>query len=255
MSDENTPEVNPIEAEAIELGWQPKEEFEADPKNQGKRWRSAEDFMDRKPLFDKIESQSRELKEVKRALQHLGQQSSKVEELAYKRALEELKAEKVRALEEDNHEKVVEIDESIQELKTQRTTPKPATQLNPEFEKWVSDNKWYANDTEMRAVADGIGMSLARQGGLTPDEIMTKVTEKIKEIYPAKFGRTTRVPPNPDSGGSRKTTGNGAAGVESMMTPMEKRIMDTIINTGMSKDDYMKQFVASQPERFKGVKL
>lgn len=255
MSDENTQEVNPVEAQAIELGWQPKEVFEADPKNEGKRWRSAEDFMDRKPLFDKIEAQSRELKEVKRALQHLGQQSSKIEEMAYKKAMEELKAEKVRALEEDNHEKVVEIDESILELKNQRPVPQPNAPVNPEFEKWVNDNKWYAQDEEMRAVADGIGMSLARQGGRTPEEIMAKVTEKMKDLYPAKFGRTTRVPPNPDSGGSRKTGGGGAAGVEAMMNPMERRIMDTIINTGMSKDDYLKQFVASQPERFKGVKL
>lgn len=253
MSEEN--QVNEVEAQAMELGWQPKEAFEADPKNEGKKWRSAEDFMDRKPLFDKIESQGRELKEVKRALQHLGQQSAKIEELAYRKALEELKAQKVQALEEDDHAKVVQIDESIQELKNQKPVPQPVQPVNPEFEKWVSDNKWYATDEDMRAVADGIGMSLARKGGMTPEEIMVKVTERIKEIYPAKFGRATRVPPNPDSGGSRKTGGTGTSGVEALMNPMERRIMETIINTGMSKDDYIKQFVASQPERFKGVKL
>jgi DNA-binding transcriptional MerR regulator len=253
MSEEN--EVSPVETQALELGWQPKEDFEADPKNEGKKWRSAEEFMDRKPLFDKIEAQGRELKEVKRALQHLGQQSTKIEELAYKKALDDLKSQKRQALEEADHDRVIEIDETIQELKDRKPPPPQQNQPNPEFVKWVEENKWYATDAEMRAVADGIGMSLARAGGLGPDEIMQKVTDKMKELFPAKFGRTSRVPPNPDSGGSRKSNGTGAAGVESMMSPMERRIMDTIINTGMSKDDYIKQFVATQPERFKGVKL
>ena len=250
MSDENTGEApSEVEQQAIELGWQPKEIFESDPKNEGKRWRSADDFMDRKPLFDKIDQQGRELKEVKKALQSLAQQNKQVGELAYKRALDELKAQKVQALEEGNHAAVVEIDEKMAEIKAK---PQPAEpqQPNEDFVKWVEKNDWYANNKEMRNVADGIGLSLAREG-LTPVEIMAEVSERIKKVFPEKFGRT-RVPPSPDGGGTKRSGGTNA---EALLSPAEKRIMDTIVNTGVSKDEYLKQFAAINPERFKGVKL
>lgn len=253
MSDENTQEpLSEVETQAIELGWQPKEQFEADPKNEGKRWRSADDFMDRKPLFDKIDQQGKELKDVKRALQSLAQQNKQVEQLAYKRAIEELKAQKVTALEEGNHAAVVEIDDKIAEIKARPATPDPASAQPEAFVKWVEENKWYANDKEMRSVADGIGLSLAREG-MSPDDIMNQVSDRIKKIYPEKFGMRSRVPPSPDSSGPRKS--NGSVNVEAMLTPTEARIMNTIISTGVTKDEYLKQFVAINPERFKGVKL
>lgn len=256
MSEEQTPEtpeVSPVEQEAISLGWQPKDQFESDPKNEGKKWRSAEDFLDRKPLFDKIDQQGRELKDVKKALQHLANQNKMVEELAYKKAIEELKAQKKQALEEGEHALVVEIDDRIADLKTAAVTPPPqpqSAQPHPEFQRWVDRNEWYVKDTKLRNIADGIGLSLAREGK-APQEIMQEVEQQIKNLYPDRFGMK-RVPPNPEGTGSRKSSGGNA---EAMLSPEEKRIMNTIVATGVTKDEYLKQFVAINPERFKGVKL
>ena len=251
MSEEQeAPELTPTEQEAMTLGWQPEEQFKADPKNEGKKWRSADDFMDRKPLFDKIDQQGRELKDVKKALQALADQNKKVEELAYKRAIDELKAQKVQALEEGEHAKVVEIDEKIADLKSQPAKPAEQEAMHPEFARWIEKNEWYKNDAKLRNIADGIGLSLARDGK-SPPEIMREVEAQIKEMYPEKFGGK-RVPPNPEGNGSRKS---GGKDVESMLTPEEQRIMRTILATGVDKDEYLKQFVAVQPERFKGVKL
>ena len=249
MTEETTP-LSEVDEQAIELGWQPTEQFEADPKNEGKRWRSADDFMDRKPLFDKIDQQGRELKDVKRALQSLAQQNKQVEDLAYKRAVEELKAQKVTALEEGNHAAVVEIDDKIADLKAKPVTQ--PQQPNEAFAQWVEANSWYKDNQEMRNVADGIGLSLSREG-VPPDEIMIQVTERIKKVFPEKFGMRSRVPPSPDSSGPRKS--NGSTNAEALLTPMEARIMNTIIATGVTKDEYLKQFAAINPERFKGVKL
>lgn len=249
MSEENT-EVSPVEQEAISLGWQPKDQFEADPKNEGKRWRSADDFMDRKPLFDKIDQQGRELKDVKKALQQLADQNKKVEKLAYDRALKELKEQKKQALEEGEHDKVIELDDAIQDLKTQTPQQPQQNAPHPEFARWVEKNDWYVKDTKLRNIADGIGLSLAREGK-APQEIMEEVEAQIKALYPEKTGGR-RVPPNPEGTGSRKSNGQSP---EAMLTPEERRIMETIVRTGVPKDEYLKQFVAINPERFKGVKL
>lgn len=253
---EETPPLSEVEQQALELGWQPKEEFEADPKNEGKKWRSADDFMDRKPLFDKIESQGRELKDVKRALQSLAQQNRKVEEYAFNRAMAELRAQKVQALEEGEHAAVMAIDDQINNLTHQLVAsvqPQQPAGPTEEFMQWVKENKWYAEDKEMRNTADGIGLSLHRDG-VPPHELMAQVSERIRKIYPDKFSRG-RVPPNPEGSGSRKGSSSFSA-VESMLTPTEQRIMSTIVATGsISKQEYMKQFAAVNPERFKGVKL
>lgn len=246
MSDEN------LEQQALELGWQPEEDFKADPKNEGKEWRTAKEFLDRKPLFDKIDGQSKEIKDLRRAVQSLGQQNKKIEELAYKRALEELKAEKVRALEEGEHTQVVQIDEKIADLKAQQVAQPQAPTPTEEFQEWVENNKWYVEDREMRSIADGIGLSLHKEG-VPPSEIMDQVSQRIKKVFPEKFGKA-RVPPSPEGSGARK--GNSSSSVESLLTPTEKRIMDTILATGsLSKEEYIKQFAAVNPERFKGVKL
>lgn len=248
MSEEN--ELSPVEQEAIALGWQPKEQFESDPKNEGKKWRSADDFMDRKPLFDKIDQQGRELKEVKKALSHLAHQNSRVEQLAYERAIQDLKAQKVQALEEADHAKVVEIDDALTQLKAAPPQPQQPGP-NPEFVQWAQKNEWYVKDAKMRNTADGIGMSLHREGK-APTEILQEVEAQIKRIYPEQFG-LKKVPPSPDNGGTRQS---GGKSVETSLSPEEKRIMDTIVRTGaLSKDEYLKQFVAINPERFKGVKL
>jgi hypothetical protein len=253
---ETPPELSEVEQQAIELGWQPKEDFESDPKNEGKKWRSAEDFMDRKPLFDKIDSQSRELKDVKRALQSLANQNRKIEEFAYNRALAELKAQKMQALEEGEHAVVMQIDDRINDLNAQliqSTNVQQSPQPTEAFAKWVENNDWYVKDKEMRNVADGIGLSLAREG-VPPEELMRQVSEKIKKAFPDKFQRS-RVPPNPEGSGSRRGNGSGST-AEALLTPSEQRIMNTIVQTGaLSKAEYMKQFAAVNPERFKGVKL
>jgi len=48
-------EPSPAEAKAMERGWVPKDVWEADEKNAGKKWRDAEEFNDRGELFEKIE--------------------------------------------------------------------------------------------------------------------------------------------------------------------------------------------------------
>lgn len=248
MSDQETQEPSPVEQEAIALGWQPKEQFESDPKNEGKKWRSADDFMDRKPLFDKIDQQGRELKEVKKALQSLAEQNKKVESLAYERAIQELKAQKVQALENADHQAVVEIDEKLADLKK----PQPQQQtIDPDFSDWVEKNQWYSSDKRMRTVADGIGYSLV-QDGLSKKEVLAGIEERMKELYPEKFG-FKRVPPSPDAGGTKSS--GGGKNVESMLTSEERRIMEVIVKSGVDRDKYLKDFVAIQPERFKGVKL
>ena len=86
-------EVSPVQEEALAQGWVPKDEYEGDPD----RWVDAGEFVRRGELFRKIESQSKELKDVRKALAELAKHNSKIREVEYARAIEGLKAQKKEA--------------------------------------------------------------------------------------------------------------------------------------------------------------
>src|SRR3990172_4739307 len=52
------------EASARAQGWKPKEEFTGDPA----LWVDAKEFVGRAPLFDKIKTQSKDLKEIRKTV-------------------------------------------------------------------------------------------------------------------------------------------------------------------------------------------
>jgi len=254
----DTPELSDAELQATDLGWKPEEDFKADPKNAGKKWRPAEEFLDRKPLFDKLDDQNKRIKNLEKALNSIAAQSQRAEEIGRKKALEDLRAQKKEALENSDHDLVVAIDDKIMDIK-QEAKQAPVTQQGPapEFVEWVEKNQWYTEDPRKRAVADGIGLSLAKEG-VPPSEVLILVEKEIKKLYKEDFEPKARprAPQNSVDSGSRKTTtGNGADTVKSRMSGDELRIMKVILGTGLTEAEYLKQFVETQPERFKGVKL
>ena len=97
---QDQPELT-VEDKAREMGWSPKEDFEGDES----KWVSAETFVARKPLFDKIESQSKYIKSVEKstrqtqeALQALAEHHKKVALVAFKKELGDLKTQRRAAL-------------------------------------------------------------------------------------------------------------------------------------------------------------
>jgi regulator of replication initiation timing len=244
--------VPEIEQAAMENGWRPKEEFEADPANQGKKWRPAEDFMDRKPLFDKIDVQHRELRnqqkevqDLKKTVVSLVEHNKKIEENAYSRALKELKAERKAAIEEGDHARAEEIRDRIDEVKEQqRETPAivvpPASneQAEQDFNIFLNRNRWYQQDVDMKAWADGYAAQLLNQGIKETAVAFPMIEQKAKQVFPHKFRN-----PNKDSapgleGGSRKQSTSGF-----QLSADEDRIMTNMIRAGapITRDEYIAQ--------------
>ena len=62
-----------VEVQARDNGWVPEENFKANPQNEGKKWRTAEEFMDRKSLFDMIDDQHKELRRLRDGMTALQQ--------------------------------------------------------------------------------------------------------------------------------------------------------------------------------------
>lgn len=241
------PQLSPVEQEALEQGWVPKDQYQGDEH----KWVDAGEFLRRGELFKKIESQSREIKDVRRALVEMKKLHASVREVEYQRALDTLKAQKKEALENNDADAVIAADERIDLIKEQQrqlqveTVETPQTgEEHPEFVNWKSKNQWYVNSGPMKAFADALGAELAQEG-LPPSEVLRRVEAEVKKEFPHKFRNPNQARPNAVEGAGRPAGGDKGF----QLTSDERKVMQTFVRTGvMTEAEYIKEL-----KRVKGV--
>jgi len=240
------PEYSPAEVKAMERGWVPKDQFEADERNAGKKWREADEFNDRGELFEKIEELSKKAKNAQKALDQLSEHHKKVKETEYQRALSTLKVQKKAALEDGDADALIAIDERIADVKEQQRkeiTPKDS-EVPVELEQWVAKNKWYEKDSEMAADADAIGISYKNKfPNKEMSEVLTHVETQIKKLYPEKFEN----PNKPKTGlvQSSSTTRPTRSSGGYQLSEEEERVARNFERQGiMTREEYVKEIKA-----------
>lgn len=237
--EEQAPELAPVEIEAMEHGWKPEADFKADPKNEGKKWRSAEEFMDRKSLFDRIESGNHELKQVKKTLQQLSQHHANVEKVAYEKALATLKEQRKEALAENDLVKAEELRDEMDEVKEKMQKIQPPVEVPqgpaPEFVEFKQRNSWYQRDDPMTRYADSVGRELFEKG-TPPEKILQEIEKRTREAFPEKFRNPNRESaPEMVPSGRRVTNQSGFR-----LTDEEERIVKNFVATGiMTREQYI----------------
>lgn len=246
-------QVDAIEQRALEMGWRPKEDFDGDEAD----FIDAKEFVRRKPLFDKIEHQNKELKEVKKVLKSLQDHHVKVKETEFQRAVDYLKAQKKQAYEEGDTDKIIEIDDQIAEMRSQKqtqaaavTVTEEAKQIHPDFANWVSQNRWYAQDKSLRKFADALGVSYAEDNPeLSPTEVLKYVTNQVKRAYPDKFTNPNKTKPAAVDGGNssaKASTSNGSF----QLTEDETRVMNQFVRAGiLTKEQYISDLKSMRGEK------
>ena len=240
-------EVTPLMEEALASGWVPKEEYagEAD------KWVDYPEFVRRGELFRKIESQSKEMKELKRALKDLATHNTKIREVEYQRALDALKAEKKQALVEGELDKVVDIDDRLdivkeQQRQFQRQQAQELTQdtqqVHPELQNWINQNGWYESNRAMRGWADARGVELAQEGK-SPSEVLATLAKEVKSRFQEKFTNPNRDRPSAVEGATRAPRKGSEPAFE--LNDVERQVMKRIVDTGaITEAEYIAQLKA-----------
>ncbi len=238
--EQQTPEADPVETEARAAGWVPKEEFYSNPANTGKKWRSAELFVELTPLYEKIDSLHKQNKTLNQGLKAFADHNKKIEVTAYNRAKAELIAEKKKAAEDGDIAKVEEIRDQIDAL-PKPTAPAVADipqEPNTAFLEWKSRNPWYNTNSDAKLFADTLGIKLIQEGN-TPEQVLTQVQAKVKQLFPNLFVNPNRASaPGVESGGSKGKTSGGF-----QMSKEETAIMNRLIASGapITRDEYIAQ--------------
>lgn len=240
---DGTDNLSDIELEAMEHGWSPEGV-------EGKRNLSAEEFMDRKPLYDDI----RNLKKRTQKLQEGLEASLKMQEGIRKREREkviaELTAKKREALEEQEYDAVMEIDKELLAAQTEEDETPAIT--NADFEEWVEENKWYHQNTEMQEYADMIGAGYYSKHPKAPmREVYEFVSKETAKRFPdeikGKSGNRRRQSAVEGAGQGRVgSTGGGRPTKYSVndLPEADREIMKTILRAHpkMTQQDYLESY-------------
>lgn len=241
------PQPTESELAALNKGWKPKDEWEGEDSD----FVSAAEFNRRGELLGKIVNQNRKLQQLEDAVENMKGHHEKVREREYERALSSLKSRKKEALDNEEHDTVIEVDEAINDLRQSQETDnqaqnQPATSAT--FNSWAGDNSWYNSDQELTPIADGMARSfVSRNQNVSEQEVLDHVSKEIKARYPERFG----IPPvrRPKAaaveGGRASPSRRGSAKFTvKNLDSSQKEIMRNLVRAGaLTEEQYIKDLV------------
>ena len=241
--EQQAPEHSPMELRAMDMGWRPKEEFQGDEDD----FIEAKEFVRRQPLFEKIETQSKQIKAVSKALEALKTHYTRVEQAAVEKAITQMKSARKEALTDGDGDRFELLDDEIKKAETslatiERVQKEPLVEEvvdHPEWKAFNSRNPWYSTTAYMRKYADDVGTELA-QKGMSPTEVLREVEKAVRKEFPSKF-----VNPNkehaPEVGGSRGNPNpKKLGGDESKLSDSQRKIMNDLVRQKvLTKEEYL----------------
>ena len=248
---EETSEPSEHELTARDQGWVSKEEWTEAGKDESE-WRPAKEFVERGELYKSIHQTKRELKQTQQALTALQKHHQFVFEKAHQKALDELKQEKRMAIRNEDFERLEAIEDQIdkvhEDYKEQKQVQAQVAQEvvvqgpHPDFVEWQGRNSWYATDTDMREIADALGIVYSNKNpGIAPQEVLKYVEKQVRSKFPEKFGARKTAAPNPTASGDRQNTRSAikAKTDDLQLDDMERSIMQTLVKSGtMTEAEY-----------------
>ncbi len=244
-------QISPVETTARDQGWVSKEEWVEQGRDESE-WRPAKEFVDRGELYKSIHSTKRELKQTQAALTALQKHHQFVFEKAQKQALDELRREKRQALKNEDIQKVVEVDEKLEELQAQHEEERKAFEkeqaiaqsqtqgVHPDFVVWQEQNTWYTTDEELREYADFKGIKYAQKNpGVPPQEVLSYVAREVRKQFPEKFG-TRKAAPNAVISVNKTNSKSRQTKLDVELTETERDIMKDLVASGvMTESQYI----------------
>ena len=236
--------------EATRQGWVPKDQYNG-PED---KWVDADTFVKKGKEINALlrkdnDFLKREVAEMKSTMMEFKKFHAETEKRAYDRAMADLREQKKEAISQGDGERVLEIDDALDELKQRRQeekkeSAKPSNQPDPVFADWNTENSWFGKDTELTEEANLIGESLKRrQPNLIGRDFLDEVTKRVKKMYPEKFTNSNRSRPSPVEGNSpNKSARSGGKSFNDL--PAEAKAACLKFEKGglLSREQYVKEY-------------
>lgn len=240
--EEGVVEVDEQTQKALDNGWKPLDQWEGEQDD----WVPAKEFNKRGELIGRIVSQSRKIEKLEKVTKELADHYSKVKETEFNRAVAALKAQKVEAIREGDAEKVVALDDKLDEMKGAQPVQPVASEA---FAEWIEDNGWYDEDIELKEAADGIArgfIAKAQRAGkpVTEKEVLDHVSKTVKERFKAAPATQRKTVAPVESGTQARKSSGKPKFTRRDLSPVQKQVMDNFVAKGvMTEEQYIADLV------------
>lgn len=232
-----TPAEPSSEDRAREKGWRPKEEYTGDGD-----WVDADEFLRRKPFFDKMGKQAQEIKRLQRTVESMANHYHKSMAVAVDKAVKNLRAERREAIELGDVDRVDAIDAEIA-TQQQQVAAQPANTVAPEIVDWVSDNQWFNTDAELRSFAVAFNENYLKANPNDLEESLRRTSIAVRKAFPDKFEQPVRKPATPASPVESGAAAHKPAKYDvNRLNPEQKQVYNAYVKQHkiMSHDEYFK---------------
>lgn len=241
-----TPEYTPVELEAMEMGWVPKDQW----KGAEEEWTPAKAFIKYGQLESKYKQAQSSASQNEKVIKSMKDYYLNVKEDAKKEILDTMKRAKREAVKNQDYERVAEIDLQMDELtdnldrKFKRhdeelaVVEKTPQGPPPEFFEWNKKNSWYklGEQSGLTKEADVLAVAYAQMNPTAPyQEVLDHVTDRIRKLFPEKFVNPKERPADVNEPG--EVTGDTKNKSKVKLTEAEKRAAEAF---GLSYEDYAK---------------
>lgn len=229
--------------EAMKQGYNP--EYEGDNKKSPKEFLEVA-FNHNKVLKERNENLSNQneeladqLNEMKTSMDRLIQFQQEQKEKAVQKAIKELNAQKLEAINDGDAELVQQIDEQIEQ---EKNVAKPES--NPILDAWIKNNPWYIKDDDLGLEADIIARQLQDTGRFAPtpkdyQRLLDTVERKVKQQFPDRFKNPKKDNP-PDVESARHSPVNESKKTYADLPADAKKACDLFVKDGvMTREQYL----------------
>lgn len=261
---EVVPEISEAEKQARALGWKSKEERVAEGKD-NQHYVEPEEYVRRQPLFERIERQNKEVRELKERQRQYDQNLAQVRRESYEQALRDLEDKRERAVEEANSIEFRRLDAQHRQLNQQMQQDpivnRPQTpEINQEVLDFANKNStWYNDSTienaKMKTIADATDQALTRVAKLDNRQVnvrehLASIESEVKRLFPHRFEqpKTTTTTPVPTVGKSTSVNRDTkfSTNLVAKLTQQQRELGDKFVK---SNKDYTLEQYATELER------
>ena len=248
---------------AKEMGWVPEDQFRGDKS----LFQPAEEFVKRAdqivPIMrnqmrryeEKISDLRHEISTHKDTVERIIKMSEKAQEIAYRKAKDELEAKQIEAVTNGDTEAYLRFKRESDNLKEPEKVELPKSveqqagnQEPPEFKEWSKENQWYRTDEEATLFADAYATKHPYKGSSPAEYVAWLESAKgaTQRAFPHKFTNPARQSPSAvNTGGLRGDAGATVPkknSYENLPAEAKKQCNKEIAAGRMTKEMYVKLY-------------
>lgn len=227
---------------AKSMGWVEQEKFRGDTSN----WVNADTFVEKGMndlpiLRERVRSQSKKLHDMESDITEFKAHHEKTAQREHHRAVQELEAKQLAAVETADTEEY----QRIQKQKQSLSPPVQQKTESPLYADWKEKNAdWFEKDSEMTVYANRMSDYIAetRPTLIGNQEFLDEVENEVKLRFKDKFENTNRESPNTVESGGRAHRPKGGK-TYSELPADAKAACDKFVRRGLTtKEQYVQDY-------------